>query len=305
MAGFAAASDRGPPVRPTLWLDPRVVAVLWRREVLRYLRDRSQLFGAVSRSVLWLAVLGFGLGAALRDIEGYTYAQYILPGVVMLNILFASLQSAFAIVWDRERGMLRQVLVSPASRLSIVAGKVAGGATVALVQGAIPLAFAPLLGLRLTLGAVLAAAVVMFAMGVAITAFGVAVATRIRKVESFGSISNGIVQPLYFLSGAIFPLKGVIGGVGFLDLPESLRDELRRLGIHAIGGGWLVELPAWLQALVLANPISYGVDLLRAVTLGFRQLPLAADLLVVATLPLATTLAAVVLLDRMRSAGRR
>jgi ABC-2 type transport system permease protein len=281
-------------------LDLRVVWVMWQREMLRYFRDRSQLFGGFSRTVLWLIILGFGLGAALREIEGYTYAQYILPGVITLNILFASLQSAIALVWDREVGLLREVLVSPAPMLSVSLGKILGGATIALIQGSIPLLFAPLIGIELPLLDILLAWAVMFSMGVTMTGFGVIIATRMRTFEGFGSISNGIIQPLYFLSGAIFPLKGVIGGVGFLDIPDALRAELRRYGIYAIGGGWVVQLPDWLQLLVYINPISYQLDLLRYVTLNFQQLPLTADLAMVLLLPLATTGMAAAMMARLR-----
>lgn len=275
------------------WLDLRVVGAMWGRELVRYRRDWSQIFGAVSRTLLWLVILGFGLGATLKEIEGYTYAQYILPGVVTLNVLFASLQSAIALVWDRQVGLLREVLVSPAPMFSVALGKICGGATVAVIQGTIPLALAPVIGVRLGLVDLLLAWAIMFAMGMAITAIGVILACRMQTFEGFGSISNGIIQPLYFLSGAIFPLKGIIGGVGFLDIPQSLRAELNRYGIYAIGGGWVVELPTWLKALVYANPVSYMLDLLRLVTLGFSQLPLAADLLAVLALPpLAVTLAA-------------
>jgi ABC-2 type transport system permease protein len=275
------------------WLDPRVVGVMWWRELARYRRDQSQIFGAVSRTLLWLVILGYGLGATLKEIEGYTYAQYILPGVVTLNVLFASLQSAIALVWDRQVGLLREVLVSPAPMLSVALGKILGGATVAVVQGTIPLAFAPVIGVRLGVVDLLLAWAIMFAMGVAITAVGVIIACRMKTFEGFGSISNGLIQPLYFLSGAIFPLKGIVGGVGFLDIPQGLRDELNRHGIYAIGGGWVVELPTWLKALVYANPVSYTLDLLRLVTLGFSQLPIAANFLVILALPpLAVFLAA-------------
>ena len=99
--------------------------------MLRYGRDRSQIFGAISRTILWLVILGFGLGAALREIEGYSYAQYILPGVITLNVLFSSLQCAISLVWDREVGLLRSVIVSPAPMLSVTLGKLFGGATIA------------------------------------------------------------------------------------------------------------------------------------------------------------------------------
>lgn len=280
-------ADAGPR-----FLDFGAVRIMWWREMIRYRRDRSQIFGAVSRTLLWLVILGFGLGATLKEIEGYTYAQYILPGVITLNVLFASLQSAIALVWDRQVGLLREVLVSPAPIFSVALGKILGGATVAVIQGLIPLAFAPLTGLPLTPLTFLAALGVMFVMGVSFTALGVVLASRLRTFEGFGAISNGVIQPLYFLSGAIFPLKGVIGGVGFLDLPDSLREELRRHGIYAIGGGWMVELPGWLRLLVHANPVSYLLDLLRLALLGFGQMPMAANIACLALLPLASVVLA-------------
>ncbi len=278
-----------------------VVWVMWQREMLRYWRDRSMVFGGFSRTVLWLIVLGFGLGAALREIEGYSYAQYILPGVIVLNILFASLQCAISLVWDREVGVLREVLVSPAPMFSVALGKILGGATVGVIQGSIPLLFAPFIGVELTIPVVLLAWAVMFSIGVLITALGVIIATRMKTFEGFGSISNGVILPLYFLSGSIFPLKGVIGGVGFLEIPMELRAELRRIGVRAIGGGWIVELPGWLQALVYINPVSYQLDLLRYVTLDFQQLPLMADLLVALLLPPAAALVATLAMTRLRS----
>lgn len=266
--------------------DPAVVLVMWRRELIRYRRDRAQLFGGFSRTILWLIILGLGLGAALREIEGYTYAQFILPGVMTLNVLFASLQCAISLVWDRQVGILREVVVSPAPMFSIAMGKLLGGATIATIQGAIPLLFVPAIGVRLDFLAILLALGVMFAMGVALTAAGIVLASRLRTFEGFGAISNGVIQPLYFLAGSIFPLRGVIGGVGFLDIPAGLRDELRQHGIYAIGGGWVVQLPFWIQVLVYANPVSYQLDLLRHVLLGYRQLPLGLDLAVVLILPL-------------------
>ena len=281
-------------------IDPRVIAAFWGREMSGYLRERAQFFGGFSRTVLWLVILGFGLGATLREIEGYTYAQYILPGVMVLNVLFASLQSAFALVYDRKHGLLRQVLVSPAPMLSVTIGKLAGGASIAVVQGSIPLLFAPFIGVPLSVQGVLAALAVMFAMGFALTGTGVVIATRLKGLQGFGSISNGVIQPLYFLSGSIFPLKGIVGGIGFLDIPQTLRDQLRAHGIYAIGGGWVVELPLWLDIVVRANPVSYQLDLMREALLGFHQLPQTLALGVTLVFPLAALVVAARCLERLR-----
>ncbi len=260
---------------------PAVVAAMWGHELRRYVRDRGQVFGGASRTVLWLVILGVGLGASLRGIDGFSFAEYVLPGVITLNILFSSLQCAVALVRDRESGILREVLVSPAPLRSVTLGKLLGGATIALAQGSIPLLFAPAIGVPLTATGVLAAWGVMFLMGLSITAVGVVIATRIASLESFGAISNGVIQPLYFLSCSIFPLQGRIG-------PGE-----------AVALGWMVALPRWLEVLVLANPVSYQVDLLRTVLIGMRQLPLAADVGVSLALPIVAALWALRAMGRM------
>ena len=276
-----------------------VTGIMWKREMLRYLRDRSQIFGGVSRTVLWLVILGFGLGASLREIEGYTYAQYILPGVITLNVLFASLQAAIALVYDREVGLLREVIVSPAPILAVTLGKVLGGATISVIQGSIPLLFAPFIDGFPSFPFVLFALLVMFFMGLLLTSLGIMIAARLKTFEGFGAISNGVILPLYFLSGSIFPLKGIIGGIGFLQIPEALREELRRVGVYAIGGGWVVQLPWWIEVLVYANPVSYQLDLLRYHLLRFQQLPMTADLLVTFVLPPVAVAIAAVMMRRM------
>jgi ABC-2 type transport system permease protein len=254
---------------------------MWGHELRRYARDRGQVFGGASRTVLWLVILGVGLGASLRGIDGFTFAEYVLPGVITLNVLFSSLQCAIALVRDRESGILREVLVSPAPIPSVTLGKLLGGATIALAQGSIPLLFAPVIGVSLTVPGVVAAWGVMFLMGLSITAIGVVIATRITSLEGFGSISNGVIQPLYFLSCSIFPMRGVIGpGDG-----EAL--------------GWLVELPRWLEVLIKVNPVSYQVDLLRTALIGMRQLPLAADLAVSLALPVVAAALALWAMGRM------
>ena len=273
----AVADLRAPPARV---FDLRVALALVRRELLRYRRDRAQWFGGVSRTILWLVILGYGIGASYTNIEGYTYTQYILPGVVALNIIFASMQSAITLVWDRQVGFMREVLASPVPMSAVAVGKLVGGATVAALQGTIALLFAPLAGVALTAPRVLLAWAVMYSLGILLMSIGVLVASRMATFEGFGSISNGIVLPLYFLSGAVFPLRGIVGL-----------------------GGFMVELPAWLRVLMYANPVTYQVDLLRGVLLDFRQLPLPLDLIVAVALPAAGTLAAVKAMARMRRAG--
>jgi ABC-2 type transport system permease protein len=287
--------------RTRSWMDisPSVVIVMWQREMLRFFRDRSQIFGAISRTILWLLILGFGLGAALREVEGYTYAQYVLPGVIVLNVLFASMQSAISLVWDRSVGLLREVMVSPAPIFSVTLGKLFGGASIAVIQGSIPLIVAPFIGVDLPFFTIIACWVVMFFMGILVTSIGVFIASRMRTFEGFGAISNGLIQPLYFLSGSIFPLKGVVGGVGFTQITDETRRLLRQQGVMNLGASWFIELPWWIQAFVYANPVSYVLDLLRYILLDFEQLSLTADYLVTFVLPLLAVVVAAWAMGRM------
>lgn len=255
----------------------RVPQAFVRRELLRYGRDRAQWFGGISRTVLWLVILGNGIGASYTNIEGYTYTQYILPGVVTLNIIFASLQSAITLIWDRQVGLMREVLVSPAPMGAVALGKLAGGAAVATAQGTIVLLFAPLAGVALSPARVLMAWAVMYLMGILMVSIGVIIASRMATFEGFGSISNGIVYPMVFLSTAVFPIRGIVGL-----------------------GGFLVDLPAWLRGLMYANPVTYQVDLLRGVLLDFQQLPPSVDLALALALPAVAAAAAGAAMARMR-----
>ena len=224
--------------------------MIWLRDLIRFFRERSQLLGSISRPVLWLLILGTGLGAALRPgmrggaMGGQSYAEFIFPGIIGMTLIFASIQSAISIIWDREFGFLKEVLVAPVSRISVAVGKALSGATLALIQGTITLIFAPFVGVKFSLLSALALLPVMFLIGFALTGIGILIAARMTSFEGFGTISNFFAMPMYFLSGAIFPP---------------------------------VHLPGWLYLLVRINPMSYGVDALRAVLQHQHYFPLGFD----------------------------
>jgi ABC-2 type transport system permease protein len=336
----AAADFR--PARPAGFfaraeIVPSVIHIMWKREMQRYRRDRSQIFGGLSRTILWLVILGFGLGAALREVEGYSYSVYVLPGVVVLNVLFASLQCAISLVYDRHVGLLREVMVSPAPVLSVTLGKLLGGATIAVIQGSIPLLFAlgaavialvqtwfpsdqagplgdaariislarifPELFSFQTILTIILAWIVMFFLGILMTGIGVIIASRLKTFEGFGAISNGIIQPLYFLSGSIFPLRGAIGGTGFADISDPLREMMRREGLMNAGSFWFIQLPVWIQVLVYANPVSYALDTLRYILLDYNQLDLTLDFSITFALPLLAVVLAAWAMNRMLKQG--
>ena len=223
---------------------------------MRAARDRGQLIGGVSRPILWVLVLGIGLNPYFRgEVYGkvtfvvpFTYLQFIFPAVVALNIMYTSVQSAVSVIWDREFGFLREVLVSPLSRTTVLLGKILGGTTVAVFHGCVVLILARFADISLTFTDVLNALGLMAMLAFALTSLGVAIANRIRTFEGFGVFSNAVILPLYFTSSSIFPLD-----------PALSRAQTR------------VVYPDWLVTIVEYNPMTYAVDALRGALIGYNQ----------------------------------
>jgi ABC-2 type transport system permease protein len=229
---------------------------IWLREVKRAIRDRGQLIGGISRPILWVLILGIGLNPYFRgEVYGevtfvvpFTYLQFIFPAVVALNIMFTSIQSAVSVIWDREFGFLREVLVSPMSRGMVLLGKVLGGTTVAVVHGCLVLILARFADVPLTWLDVLRAIGLMAMLAFAMTSLGVVIANRVRSFEGFGVFSNAFILPLYFTSSSIFPLNPALTGA-----------QTR------------VVYPEWLVTIVEYNPLTYAVDALRGVLINYNQ----------------------------------
>lgn len=232
------------------------IYAIWLREVKRSLRDRGQFVGGVSRPILWVLILGIGMNPYFRaEVYGevsfvvpYTYLQFIFPAVIALNILYTSVQSAVSVIWDREFGFLREVLVSPMPRWAILFGKVLGGATVALLHGCLVLILAQFADVQLTWERIGVALVLMFGLAFCLTSLGVIIANRIKSFEGFGVFSNAVILPLYFTSSSIFPLDPAL-----------------------TGAQTKVLYPEWLVFLVTWNPLTYAVDAMRGVLINFNQ----------------------------------
>ena len=216
----------------------QAVYLVWFRDLKRFWRDKPQLAGTTFRSVLWLVFLGFGIQGGYPPVQGYRYTQFVLPGIMGMAVLFTSIQSTITIIWDREFGFMKEMLVAPISRFSIVAGKALSGTTLGLFEAGIVLALAPLFGLPVSPGAALRAGGVLFLMGLGFSGLGIAIASRLRTFEGFGAIMNFLVLPVFFLSGALYPVD---------------------------------RLPGPLLFLVELNPMSYAVDWLRLVLLGLAR----------------------------------
>ncbi len=224
-------------------------ATIWQREVIRYLRSPSRIIGSLGMPFFFLAFLGMGLQSAFAIRPGgERYLDYIAPGIVGMVLLFSSTVAGISVIWDRQFGFLKEMLVAPIPRLAIVLGRTAGGTTTASFQAILFLAIAFVLGVRLpSFTGFLWALAFMALIGISFTSLGVAMASRMEDPHGFQLIFNFLIMPIFFLSGALFPVTG---------------------------------LPVFLKVLAYANPLTYGVDGLRWALLGTSAIGPVVDLAV-------------------------
>jgi ABC-2 type transport system permease protein len=237
----AGVTDTGRAAPPSpegaLVRNLRTIGMVWKREIIRFRRTPARIVSGLAQPILFLFVLGAGLEPLVGDTSagGVDYQQFILPGVMAMSVLFSSLFSAISIVWDREFGFLREMLVAPVSRTGLVLGKAAGSGTVAAAQGLILLVAAPIVGVHLSLLQIIEVIPLLILLAFGLTAFGIVIASRMQRMESFQMVMGLVVNPMLFLSGAIFPLAG---------------------------------LATWLAVVTRLNPATYGIDPIRRVMLG-------------------------------------
>jgi ABC-2 type transport system permease protein len=214
--------------------------IIWYRDVLRYWRDRTRIVAALGQPILYLFIFGTGLSTAFAVGRGagagtdVDYVVFMFPGVLAMTVIFTSVFSAMSIVWDREFGFLREILVAPMSRTAVAVGKALGGATVACFQAGIVLLLGPIVGVPLTPGLLLQVVPLLFLLAFCLSCVGIAIASRMRTMEGFQVLMNFFLMPTIFLSGAFFPLNG---------------------------------LPTWLEVLTRLDPAAYGVDPIRRAVL--------------------------------------
>jgi len=214
----------------------RGVYTIWYRDILRFWHDKMRMVGSITFPLLFLFVFGSGLSARMGFLApGIDFTQFMFPGIIGMTLLMSSFMAGVSVVWDREFGFLKEVLVAPISRASVAVGKTLGAATVALLQGMLILLFAPLIGVSLSAWTLLALLPLMFLLAASIGSLGILLATRIRSMEAFQGVMQMVMFPMVFLSGVFFPLQG---------------------------------LPAWMNILVKINPATYGIAPIRQVILG-------------------------------------
>ena len=224
----------------------RAIYIIWYRDILRFWRDRWRLVASLAQPLLFLIVFGSGLSSSLGGAStfgtkgGLSYIQFMYPGIIGMAILFTAIFGAMSIVWDREFGFLKEVLVAPIDRSAVAIGKALGSTTQAMIQGLILLVLAPLIGVTLTVPTVLAMIPLAAVLAFGLSAFGVALASTMKSMQGFQVVMNFLMMPMFFLSGALFPLN---------------------------------NLPGWMTVLTRLDPASYGIDPLRRVVLSASGLP--------------------------------
>src|SRR4051812_37646354 len=232
-------------VPPRTWRsEVRAIKIVWRRELIRFRADRMRIVTSLIQPLLFLFVLGGGLSQlSAASTGGVDFKTFIYPGVLCIAVLFTAMFSAASIVWDREFGFLREMMVAPIRRSSIVIGKCLGGATVASFQGVIVLALAGLVHVPYDPLLILGIFALQLLLAFTITAFGVMVAIRIKQMQSFMGVMQMIVMPMFFLSGALYPVAG---------------------------------LPQWLAVLNRIDPLTYAVDPMRRLVFNHLDISAAA-----------------------------
>jgi ABC-2 type transport system permease protein len=220
------------------------IYIVWWRDMLRYWRDRARVIASLAQPLLYLVIFGTGLASSLGGGfaagSGLSYTQFIFPGVMSMAVLFTAIFGAMSIVWDREFGFMRELLVAPIDRAAIAIGKTLGGATQAMIQGLILLVLAPFVGVILGPAVVVEVVIFVFVLAFGLSALGVALAARMRSMQGFQVVMNFLMMPMFFLSGALFPLTG---------------------------------LPGWMTVLTRLDPAAYGIDPIRRVLLGASGFP--------------------------------
>src|SRR5579871_5768605 len=221
------------------------IYILWLREVKKYTRSRVQIVASLGQPLLYLLVLGFGLGPVFQKAGGGSYLQFMAPGIVGMAVLFTSVFSGIALLWDRQFGFLKETLVAPVPRIQIMAGRTLGGATVSMIQGSLVIIISLIAGLRPVSWAGIPLAIgFMAAIAIVFAALGTALGASLQDMQGFQLVMNFLVLPIFFLSGALFPLN---------------------------------NLPAALKIVTRIDPLSYGVDGLRGALIGTSFFGIAFD----------------------------
>lgn len=245
----------------------RVIYILWLRQLKRYFRSKARIIGSLGQPLLFFLALGFGFGPIYTRAGGGNYIQFLAPGIITMSILFTATFSGIEVLWDRRFGFLKETLVAPVSRLQIMLGRTFGSATVAVVQGLIVFGLSVIIGFRPTTMVLMPLALFyMMLIAVTFTALGTAIASLIEDMQGFQIIINFLIMPLFFLSGALFPLE---------------------------------NLPKAVVIISTINPLAYGVDGLRGTLIEMAHFGLVTDFLVLGVIAMVVLMAGAYLFSRI------
>jgi ABC-2 type transport system permease protein len=226
-------------------IDVSAIYILWLREIKRYSRSRAQIIASLGQPLLYLLALGFGLGPIFQKAGYGSYLQFVAPGVIGMSVLFTSIFSGIGLLWDRQFGFLKETLVAPVPRLHIMIGRTLGGATIAIIQGLLVIVICIVIGFRSTNAATIPLGVIfMTLISLVFAALGTVIGSRLQNMQGFQLIMNFLVMPIYFLSGALYPLT---------------------------------NLPAGLRIATRLDPLTYGIDGLRGAFIGAAHFSAATD----------------------------
>ena len=251
-------------------VETNAIYVIVLRELIKFFRAKSRLFTTLARPVIWLFLVGGGMSRFVSPGMGVDYMQFIFPGILGMTILFSSIFSSISIIWDKEFGLMKGILVAPVSRFSIVIGKALSGTIVSAIQAMIILLLFPFLGIHLSLLSIFYVIVICLLLSFAISTLGIVIATFYESFESFSVIMNFIVMPMFFLSGAMYPVN---------------------------------KLPPILKVISQLNPLTYGIDALKHVMLKGSNLidfSVATDLTVLVACSVVFTITASIIFERKK-----
>ena len=231
------------------------IYILWKRQVVKYFRSRSRIIGSLGQPLLYLIAFGYGFGGVFARAGQGNYIQFLAPGIVAMSILFTAIFAGIEIIWDRQFGFLKETMVAPVSRFSIMLGRTLGGATVATFQGIVVLILSTFVGFRFTTYYHIPLALLfMFIIALLFTALGTAIASMLEDMQGFQLIMNFLVMPIFFLSGSLYPIQG---------------------------------LPKAMEIVTKIDPMTYGIDGLRGVLGGVAQFGIGFDLFILSSITLA------------------
>ncbi|UOQ84943.1 ABC transporter permease [Gracilibacillus salinarum] len=225
------------------------ILAIWQRDLTKFFRDRARLLGSFSMPILFLLIFGGGLSGTMESMmaggmadgsEGFNYVEFVFPGIVSMTLLMTAIFSAMSVIEDKNYGYMKEILVSPISRVSIAIGKMLGAASVSTIQGIILFLLIPFLGLSYDIWSLIKVIPFMFLLGAALSGVGLLFASMIKSTQGFQLIVQILVMPMIFLSGALFPIN---------------------------------NMPSWLDVIVKLNPVTYGVDVMKKIMIDVDSLP--------------------------------